>query len=62
MVFQWVLIVLLSYEIAALRTSTDKVPTITEVLKRLPWYASAVVIAALAAMLVDHIYFQWVVP
>lgn len=60
MIFELSLLVLVWYELIALYA--DKIPTVTEILKEMPLWLSVTLLVLLSLTVVDHIYFQWVMP
>lgn len=60
MVFEIALVLLVLYEILALYH--EKLPTVTEILKEIPLFLSILMLLVLAWAVIDHIYFQWVMP
>jgi hypothetical protein len=60
MVFEIALVLLIAYELLALYH--PKIPTITEILRGIPLFLSILGLLLLTFAVVDHIYFQWVVP
>lgn len=66
LILQWVLMGLMGYEVTALQSqrvsSIPNIPTITHLLQSRPKWVSSSIIGTLVLALIDHIYFQKVLP